>query len=119
MKSTILVFVALLIQEALSNVSNPEILHRPKRQMDFLKNLPLFGMSSPTFNCQGNSNCGNNVGNSVNNNNHNEVFGGNKVQMGGGTVHGGINIGGSNSGNNGGSNSNAGRGKSVMVQLFS
>ena len=114
MKSTIVVFLAVLIQEAFSNVSNPEILHRPKRQMDFLKNFPLFGMSNPTFNCQGNANCGNNIGNTVTNNNHNEFINGNKVEMSGGTVHGGISIGDSNPGH-GGSSSNAKGGKSSSV----
>ena len=119
MKSSIVVFVALLIQEAFSNVSNPGLLHRPKRQMDFLKNFPLFGMSNPTFNCQGNANCGNNIGNTVTNNNHNEFINGNKVEMSGGTVHGGISIGGSNPGI-GSSNSNArgGKGSSVLSLYF-
>ena len=114
MKSTIVVFLAVLIQEAFSIVSNPELLHRPKRQMDFLKNCPLFGMSNPTFNCQGNANCGNNIGNTVTNNNRNEFINGNKVEMSGGTVHGGISIGDSNPGH-GGSSSNAKGGKSSSV----
>ena len=111
MKSTILVFVVLLIQEAFSNIWISDLLHRMKRQT--------------TYNCQGNTNCGQtfngpingaiNIGGydigTLNNNNHNEFNNGNVFKMSGGTMNGGtFNLGGSNSGS-GGSNSNAGRGE--------
>jgi len=109
MKSTILVFVVLIIQEAFSNVWIFDLLHRMKRQT--------------TYNCQGNTNCGQtfngpingainiggyNIG-TLNKNNNNEFNNGNVFKMSGGTMNGGtFNLGGSNSGT-GGSNSNAGR----------
>ena len=110
MKSSILLFVTLLIQEVVSESLNPGILQRSKRQFDFLKQLSM-DFSNPTFNCVGNSNCGINVGNSVHNN-QNDYINGNKVEMNGGNVNGGINIGGLNSG---GSNPKAGAGNFFII----
>ena len=54
MRSIILAFLALLIQEVFSDFLKPGALHRSKKQFSI-------NFSNPSFICEGNANCGNNV----------------------------------------------------------